>query len=75
MKKRRGVFIGVDTGLLHLANCAGKACRRNFIQIQIRPRPAFKFRLMQKNLGGIAQIPNIDEVYQTLMDCVAVYGK
>jgi len=73
LKNAEGI-IGVDTGLLHLAN----ALEKPVVGIYTDTDPAktgVQVSAYAKNLGGIAQIPNVDEVYQTLMDCVAAYGK
>ena len=73
LKNAEGI-IGVDTGLLHLAN----ALEKPVVGIYTDTDPVktgVQVSAYAKNLGGIAQIPNVDEVYQTLMDCVAAYGK
>ena len=63
-------IVGVDTGLLHLANALEKPVVGIYTDtdpiktgVQVSP--------IAKNLGNIGQIPTADLVYQTLMDCVA----
>ena len=62
-------IVGVDTGLLHLANALEKPVVGIYTDtdpiktgVQVSP--------IAKNLGNIGQIPSADLVYQTLMDCV-----
>ena len=62
-------IVGVDTGLLHLANALEKPVVGIYTDtdpiktgVQVSP--------IAKNLGNIGQIPTADLVYQTLMDCV-----
>ena len=64
-------IVGVDTGLLHLANALEKPVVGIYTDtdpiktgVQVSP--------IAKNLGNIGQIPTADLVYQMLMDCVAV---
>ncbi len=63
-------IVGVDTGLLHLANALEKPVVGIYTDtdpiktgVQVSP--------IAKNLGNIGQIPTADLVYQALMDCVA----
>ena len=63
-------IVGVDTGLLHLANALEKPVVGIYTDtdpiktgVQVSP--------IAKNLGNIGQIPTADLVYQMLMDCVA----
>ena len=63
-------IIGVDTGLLHLAN----ALEKPVVGIYTDTDPiktGVQVSAVAKNLGNIGQIPTADLVYQTLMDCVA----
>ena len=63
-------IIGVDTGLLHLAN----ALEKPVVGIYTDTDPiktGVQVSAVAKNLGNIGQIPTVDLVYQTLMDCVA----
>lgn len=62
--------IGVDTGLLHLANALDKPVVGIYTDtdplktgVQVSP--------WAKNLGDVAQIPAVEEVYNVLMECVA----
>ncbi|WP_165090546.1 lipopolysaccharide heptosyltransferase I [Neisseria yangbaofengii] len=61
--------IGVDTGLLHLANALDKPVVGIYTDtdplktgVQVSP--------WAQNLGNVAQIPAIEEVYRILMKCV-----
>ncbi len=63
-------IVGVDTGLLHLAN----ALEKPVVGIYTDTDPiktGVQVSTVAKNLGNIGQIPTADLVYQTLMDCVA----
>ena len=63
-------IIGVDTGLLHLAN----ALEKPVVGIYTDTDPiktGVQVSAVAKNLGNIGQIPTADLVYQMLMDCVA----
>lgn len=63
-------IVGVDTGLLHLAN----ALEKPVVGIYTDTDPiktGVQVSAVAKNLGNIGQIPTADLVYQTLMDCVA----
>ena len=63
-------IVGVDTGLLHLAN----ALEKPVVGIYTNTDPiktGVQVSPIAKNLGNIGQIPTADLVYQTLMDCVA----
>lgn len=63
-------IVGVDTGLLHLAN----ALEKPVVGIYTDTDPiktGVQVSLIAENLGNIGQIPTVDLVYQTLMDCVA----
>ena len=62
--------VGVDTGLLHLANAFDKP----LVGIYTDTDPiktGVQVSTVAKNLGNIGQIPTADLVYETLMDCVA----
>ncbi|WP_301669476.1 lipopolysaccharide heptosyltransferase I [Neisseria benedictiae] len=63
-------IVGVDTGLLHLAN----ALEKPVVGIYTDTDPiktGVQVSLIARNLGNIGQIPTADLVYQALMDCVA----
>ena len=63
-------IVGVDTGLLHLAN----ALEKPVVGIYTDTDPiktGVQVSAVAKNLGNIGQIPTADLVYETLMDCVA----
>ncbi|MGP1364561.1 lipopolysaccharide heptosyltransferase I [Neisseria sicca] len=63
-------IVGVDTGLLHLAN----ALEKPVVGIYTDTDPiktGVQVSTVAKNLGNIGQIPTADLVYETLMDCVA----
>ncbi|WP_118791278.1 lipopolysaccharide heptosyltransferase I [Neisseria lactamica] len=69
LKQAVGI-VGVDTGLLHLAN----ALEKPVVGIYTDTDPiktGVQVSAVAKNLGNIGQIPTADLVYQTLMDCVA----
>ncbi len=62
--------IGVDTGLLHLANALDKPVVG--IYTDTDPiKTGVQVSDWAKNLGGIGQIPVSEEVYQVFTDCVA----
>ncbi|MFV0035323.1 lipopolysaccharide heptosyltransferase I [Neisseria meningitidis] len=66
-------IVGVDTGLLHLAN----ALEKPVVGIYTDTDPiktGVQVSAVAKNLGNIGQIPTADLVYQTLMGCVAADG-
>lgn len=63
-------IVGVDTGLLHLAN----ALEKPVVGIYTDTDPiktGVQVSAIAKNVGNIGQIPTADLVYQTLMDCVS----
>lgn len=63
--------IGVDTGLLHLANALDKP----IVGIYTDTDPAktgVQESAWAKNLGGVGQIPTVEEVYAALGLCVQV---
>lgn len=69
LDKAVGVM-GVDTGLLHLANALGKPVVGIYTDtdplktgVQVSP--------WAQNLGNVAKIPAVEEVYRVLMECVA----
>ncbi|WP_416191636.1 lipopolysaccharide heptosyltransferase I [Neisseria sp. CCUG12390] len=69
LDKAEGVM-GVDTGLLHLANALDKPVVGIYTDtdpvktgVQVSP--------WARNLGNVAQIPTVEEVYRVLMECVA----
>lgn len=60
--------IGVDTGLLHLAN----AVNRPLVGIYTDSNPmktGVQISDWAKNLGGIGQPPSVEDVYQTVQNC------
>lgn len=66
--------IGVDTGLLHLANALDKPV----VGIYTDTDPAktgVQESAWAKNLGNVAQIPTAEEVYSVLTDCVRAYSE
>ncbi|ASK27328.1 lipopolysaccharide heptosyltransferase I [Neisseria chenwenguii] len=62
--------IGVDTGLLHLANALDKPVVGIFTDTD-PAKTGVQVSDWAKNLGGIAQIPTVEEVYEILKECVA----
>lgn len=61
--------VGVDTGLLHLANALNKPVVGIYTDTDpaktgVQPSP------WAVNLGNVAQIPNTDAVYENLMVCI-----
>lgn len=67
--------VGVDTGLLHLAN----ACNRPTVGIYTHSDP-YKVGLQispwTKNVGGIDQIPHVAEVFASITTCeIAFYNR
>lgn len=62
--------VGVDTGLLHLAN----ALEKPVVGIYTDTDPVktgVQVSDCAKNLGNVGQIPTVEEVYRTLAECVA----
>lgn len=62
--------IGVDTGLLHLANALGKP----LVGIYTDTDPyktGVQTSMIAQNIGGKGQMPSVDEVYALLMKCIA----
>ena len=66
--------IGVDTGLLHLANALNKP----LVGIYTDTNPdktGVQVSAIARNIGGEGQMPSADEVYTLLMQCVAAANK
>ena len=70
MLKHAVGIVGVDTGLLHLAN----ALEKPVVGIYTDTDPiktGVQVSAVAKNLGNIGQIPTVDWFIKRLMDCVA----
>lgn len=68
LKNAVGV-VGVDTGLLHLAN----ALSVPVVGVYTDTDPAktgVQVSRIARNLGGVHEIPSVDEVYNTLLSCI-----
>lgn len=61
--------IGVDTGLLHLANALDKPVVGIYTDTD-PVKTGVQESAWAKNLGGIAQMPDADEVFNVLMGCI-----
>jgi len=60
--------IGVDTGLLHLANAAN----RPLVGIYTASDPAktgVQQNAWSRSIGGIGEMPDVETVYRTLAQC------
>ncbi|PJO78039.1 lipopolysaccharide heptosyltransferase I [Neisseria brasiliensis] len=62
--------IGVDTGLLHLSNALDKPVVGIYTDTDPL-KTGVQVSLWAQNLGNVAQIPAVEEVYNALMECVA----
>lgn len=62
--------IGVDTGLLHLSNALDKPVVGIYTDTDPL-KTGVQVSLWAQNLGNVAQIPAVEEVYNVLMECVA----
>ena len=62
--------IGVDTGLLHLANALAKPLVGIYTDTDPH-KTGVQTSAIAQNIGGKAQMPTVDEVYALLMRCMA----
>lgn len=62
-------IVGVDTGLLHLANALDKPVVGIYTDTDPN-KTGVQVSSWAKNVGNIAQIPTAEAVYHVLMDCV-----
>lgn len=68
LKQSRAV-VGVDTGLLHLANAVD--CPLVGIYTDSDPiKTGVQTSAWAANIGGVGQMPNVDEVFDLLKDCI-----